>query len=295
MALEFTCVADLHCRIGEEPRLRRADEPALFRRYPEPQDLCLRAFDRRALPSWSFESEVGSMGLTASGALVVALRHSVILFDPDERAARRSLHDRGGGRGEDASQRRTRRAGRRVLGRQHGRPAGEGADRGALPRRSLGTRWSARWKGSSSPTASPGRRTARSCSTPIRAGPGSTAGASTARPARCPGATRFAAPDDTVGRPDGGSLRRGRVLLERRRLRPAGSTVSPPTARLVDSFVVPVPAPTMPCFGGEDFRTLYLTNLTEGRAPEALAKAPAAGGLLAAALTGCRFPVLAVP
>jgi sugar lactone lactonase YvrE len=39
----------------------------------------------------------------------------------------------------------------------------------------------------------------------------------------------------------------------------------------------------MPCFGGADFRTLFVTSLREGRAPEILDKAPASGGVLLAA------------
>ena len=58
---------------------------------------------------------------------------------------------------------------------------------------------------------------------------------------------------------------------------------------------MPVVAPTMPVFGGTDFRTLYLTSLREGRDEELLAKAPLTGGLLAAPAAGRRIPVLAIP
>ena len=68
-----------------------------------------------------------------------------------------------------------------------------------------------------------------------------------------------------------------------------------PDGSLPNRFELPVPAPTMPCFGGADFRTLYVTSLTEGRAPALLAKRPAAGGLFAAQGAGRRFPSLAVP
>ena len=46
----------------------------------------------------------------------------------------------------------------------------------------------------------------------------------------------------------------------------------------------------MPCFGGPDFRTLYLTSLREGRAEDALAKAPWTGGLVAAPAPVAGFP-----
>ena len=51
---------------------------------------------------------------------------------------------------------------------------------------------------------------------------------------------------------------------------------------LVEWHPLPVPFPTMPCFGGADFRTLFLTSMTEGRPPEILQKAPLSGALLAA-------------
>jgi sugar lactone lactonase YvrE len=38
----------------------------------------------------------------------------------------------------------------------------------------------------------------------------------------------------------------------------------------------------MPCFGGPDFRTLYLTSLRGSHPPEVLARAPLSGALLAA-------------
>ncbi len=81
MALEFTCVADLHCRVGESPVYDERTNRLYF------VDILSRKIYAFApstgdIAAWSFESEVASMGLTASGALVVALRHSVILFDP---------------------------------------------------------------------------------------------------------------------------------------------------------------------------------------------------------------------
>ena len=81
MALNFTCFADIRCRVGESPlydertsRLYFVDilSRLLYCRDPESVDL----------RTWSFESEVCSLGLTASGRLVVALRDSVVMFDP---------------------------------------------------------------------------------------------------------------------------------------------------------------------------------------------------------------------
>ncbi len=105
---------------------------------------------------------------------------------------------------------------------------------------------------------------------------------------------RLATLDDKVGRPDGGccdaegfywsaGVSAGRL----NRFAPDGS--------LADSFALPVPAPTMPCFGGPDFRTLYLTSLTEGRSAEVLAKSARRRRDHRGQVAGCRFPVVAVP
>ena len=82
MPLSFTLLADLKCRIGESPVYdERAD--ALFL-----VDILGRQIHRIQFPdgevrSWTFETEVGSLGLAASGKLVLALRQEVVLFDPE--------------------------------------------------------------------------------------------------------------------------------------------------------------------------------------------------------------------
>ena len=106
--------------------------------------------------------------------------------------------------------------------------------------------------------------------------------------------TRFATLDEATGRPDGGSCDAEGFYWS------AGVSAGrlnrfAPDGRLVESYDVPVAAPTMPCFGGPDFRTLYLTSLREGRSEELLAKAPLSGGAARRARARRRFPVLAVP
>src|SRR5215207_5164250 len=85
MALDFTCLADLKCRIGESPVYDERTNRLYF------VDILSRTVYRldlasNDLASWTFESEVGSIGLAASGRIVVALRHSVLLFDPASEA-----------------------------------------------------------------------------------------------------------------------------------------------------------------------------------------------------------------
>ncbi len=81
------------------------------------------------------------------------------------------------------------------------------------------------------------------------------------------------------GRPDGAAVdaegfywvamyEGGRLL----RLDPAG--------RIVGDWPLPVRCPTMPCFGGEDLRTLYLTSARHGRPADELVACPASGHVL---------------
>ena len=53
---------------------------------------------------------------------------------------------------------------------------------------------------------------------------------------------------------------------------------------------LPVRCPTMPCFGGDDLRTLYVTTSREKRPPAELAAQPWAGHVLQ-----CRVDVPGLP
>jgi sugar lactone lactonase YvrE len=50
-----------------------------------------------------------------------------------------------------------------------------------------------------------------------------------------------------------------------------------PTGQLLQEFPVPAQCPTMPCFGGDDLKTLYLTTASHGRPAEELARLPDSG------------------
>ena len=52
-----------------------------------------------------------------------------------------------------------------------------------------------------------------------------------------------------------------------------------PDGRLLAEFATPVPCPTMPCFGGEDLQTLYLTSARHHRSAAELQAFPLSGGL----------------
>lgn len=85
---------------------------------------------------------------------------------------------------------------------------------------------------------------------------------------------------DYGGRPDGAAvdaegcywvaMYEGQRLL---RLAPDGT--------LLDALVLPVRCPTMPCFGGADLKTLYVTTARQGRPEAELLEQPMAGCVLA--------------
>lgn len=279
MSLAFACIADLKCRLGESPVYDEKAERLWFVDIPS-RRLHLRALADGAMRAWDFDSEVCSLGLAASGRLVIALRDAIILFDP-ESGARQELCR------IEAERPQTRLNDGKVgpdgafwVGsmddRRDKEPIGalyrvDGA--GNVERKvegltiSNGLAWTAdgeimlhadsrgpwidrwrfdRWTGAISDRG------------------------------------RFAEPDDSVGRPDGGSFdaegfywSAGVSAGRLNRFAPDGS--------IAEWHALPVPAPTMPCFGGRDFRTLYLTSLREGRPPELIERAPLSGGLFEAA------------
>jgi sugar lactone lactonase YvrE len=54
-----------------------------------------------------------------------------------------------------------------------------------------------------------------------------------------------------------------------------------PTGQVLAEVKTPVPCPTMPCFGGPDLKTLFITTSRQGRSAQELAQYPGAGCVLA--------------
>ena len=280
MTLDFTCIADLKCRVGESPVYDERTEPALLRRYPEPHGLSRSTLASGDLASWTFESEVGSLGLAASGR------------------ARRGA----------ARQRHPLRSGDRRRGRS------SAASRRNRPETRLNDGRSARTARSGSAAWTTGRKRSRSARSTASIRPARSSARSRAcrlqrprldRRRRDHVPRRFArALDRSLAlRP----LDRGDVgahaLRRRSTRRPAGRTAaaatprvstgapaSPPgastasrrTAVCAEAYDVPVPAPTMPCFGGAGF-------------PHALPDQPARGALRRSCCEARRSPARCSP
>jgi sugar lactone lactonase YvrE len=89
-----------------------------------------------------------------------------------------------------------------------------------------------------------------------------------------------ARPDEGVGRPDGAAADVEGYYWS------AGISAGvlnrwAPDGRLDRAIPLPCASPTMPCFGGADLRTIFVTSLRHGLSADVLAAAPLSGGIFA--------------
>ena len=292
MNLAFTCIADLKCRTGESPVYDERTGRLYFVDIPS-RRLYAIALPRGEPRFWTFESEVCSLGLAASGRLVVALRDSVILFDPatESREEIASIeadvpHTRlnDGKVGPDGAfwvgsldERPAEAADRRALSR---RCFGEGGAQGRGPRHLQRPRLDGRRRGH----------------VPFRFAPGLDRPLAFRPPARRDQRTAPVSPRSTR-RPAGPTAAPAtpRAFTGAPASPPDASTASRPTERLAATHEVPVPAPTMPCFGGPDFRTLYRHQPARRALARGSGSRAAIGRIVRRRGARRRFPALAVP
>lgn len=64
-----------------------------------------------------------------------------------------------------------------------------------------------------------------------------------------------------------------------------------PSGQVLSEVKTPVPCPTMPCFGGADLKTLFMTSSRQGRSAQELAQYPQAGCLFAMRVEVAGLPV----
>lgn len=288
--IEFEPLNAVRCKLGEGPVYDERNGALLY------CDILNRMIFRHtlangALAQWAFPSEVGSLGIARSGKLVVALRHVVGLFDTDgetfeeiasieaERGTETRLND--GKVGPDGafwvgtmddrslsvreplgSLYRVTRDGRvekKIEGLMVSNGLAWTPDGRTMFHSDSSGRWLDRWDFEPA-TGVIGNR------------------------------TRIAEGiEEEAGRPDGGAADAEGYYWS------AGVSAArlnryDRDGRIVASYPVPVAAPTMPCFGGPDGRTLFVTSLRVGRSDELLAKYPLTGITIAG-----RSPVAGAP
>ncbi len=64
-----------------------------------------------------------------------------------------------------------------------------------------------------------------------------------------------------------------------------------PAGELLDELALPAQCPTMPCFGGDDGRTLYVTTASHGRGAQELVRYPLSGCVLSTRMDVPGLPV----
>lgn len=245
--------------------------PAVFR-----LDWPSRAVTRHDMPA-----PVGSIGLTATGRLVTALRTGVHLFDPDTRALEFLVHPEPD----------------RPMNRMNDGKVGPdgcfwvGSMHDAVPREPTGALYRVTPEGSSTLVVE-GLRVSnglawsadgRTLYHADSSGGYVKAYAFDASTGAISDPRTIATFADVDGWPDGAAVDEeghywsaGVTAGCLNRIAPTGA---------VATFAVPAPAPTMPCFGGPDGRTLFVTSLAKDQ--------PA--GRVAGTLLACEAPIGGVP
>lgn len=233
--------------------------------------------DTGARRVWRFDSEVGSLGLARSGRLVVALRKRVILFETEtgredqvaeiepEIPMTRTNDGKVGPDGAfwvgTMDERPDRqpiaalyrvaadgRVERKVDGLKVSNGLAWSADGRTMFHSDSRGPWIDRWRFDPATGAISERR-------------------------------RIVELDEAEGRPDGGACDVEGGYWS------AGISAAclnrfSPDGKLLLKIPLPVPAPTMPCFGGEDMRRLFVTSLSVNLGEAALAAQPLAGAVL---------------
>ncbi|MEX2517794.1 MAG: SMP-30/gluconolactonase/LRE family protein [Paracoccaceae bacterium] len=273
----FTCFDDCRCELSESP-VWDARTGLLYWVDIPGRAVYARAVDGGETRKYDFEADVGSIGLTESGKLVVACGWSVLLFDPA-----------GGTRETIASITPPEWSGRlndgKVgpdgafwVGAVHGVPFAEMEPVASLYRVTPGgveTVLDGGLKVSNSLAWSPDGSImyhGDSIASWVKrhrfsAGTGAMSGA---RP--------FISPAEEDGRPDGAAVDMDGNFWS------AGVSAGvlncyAPDGTLLRKFETPAAHPTMPCFGGADMRTLYLTSHRQRMTEAALAAKPMSGSV----------------
>lgn len=285
--LDFQPIGETRCQLGEGPVYDDRRETLWY------CDIVGRAIHAHDLQSgeeksWSFDSEVGSLGLCESGRLVVALRSRVGLFDPESGSfdeIARIEDDIADTRLNDGK-----------VGPDGAFWVGTMDDGNAKPRRTIGALYRVDASGnvdrkveglavSNGLAWSPDERVMyHSDSSAPRIDRWDF------DPATGTIANRklFAEPGDETGRPDGAAVDADGYYWS------AGVSAGrlnrfSPIGELVEQQAVPVAAPTMPCFAGPGLTRLFVTSLI--RDPAALQSHPLTGIVVSAASAVAGAPV----
>lgn len=272
----FRCVLDLRAALGESPTWS-VDEQALY--FVDIVAPALVRFDPATgvHTSMAMPSSIGCFGLRERGGFVVALRDGIWLADAHGRLEHRlagAPYDPAHHRFNDG---RVDRQGRFWVGSMNEKRDAPSAALYRLERDGSLARVLDGVIVSNGVAWSPDGRTMYHADTPAHTVRAYDFDPATGVPS---GGRVFARWHGDTDRPDGAAVdsagnywiafyRGGKVLQ-----------VSP-QGRVLREVPFPAQCPTMPCFGGPDLRTLYVTSARRDRPADELARYPQSGGLFA--------------
>jgi sugar lactone lactonase YvrE len=279
--MEFLPFNDVCCELGESPvyddrtdALYQCDITAMtVHRFPLGGD---------AASVWSFPTEVGAIGLAESGKVVVALRHSVVLFDPARGVSQPVAEvDAALGPTTRLNDGKVGPDGAFWIGSMDERPRPVSDPQGALYRVTadgcVERKVTGLFTSNGLAFAPDGRHMFHTDSYGRwidRWDFDAATGAISNR-------TRIAEMTEESGRPDGGATDADGNYWS------AGVSAQcvnkfAPDGKLLETHALAVAAPTMPCFAGRNLKRLFVTSSRQGRSAELLARFPLSGITLVA-------------
>lgn len=284
---EVEFVVQDRCVLGECPNWDAENNRLLWADILG-QKIHALSFDTGARESWSFESEVGCFGLTDQGRWVIALKSDVILFNPATGVREKIVEVDGGNAMSRTNDGKIGPDGAFWVGTMDQnaekqpvaglfRVTGEGAVEHKVGgvKISNGLAWSP-----------DGRFMYHSDSR----GPWVNRWSFDAQSGEISKCARFLDLDDTLGRPDGAATdvegcywSAGVSAGNLNRFAPDGT--------ILMSIPLPVPNPTMPCFGGPDMKTIFVTSHSENYDAQKLKDHPDAGKVMALRVDVAGVPV----
>jgi sugar lactone lactonase YvrE len=275
MTLEFKPLNDTRCTLGEGPVFDDRRDALWWCDIAERRVHAFRFHESRT-ETYRFDSEVGSIGIAETGRLVVALRNEVGLFDPESGIFERIAEIEAGNPDTRLNDGKVGPDGAFWVGTMDDRNLPRKEPLGSLYRVDASGKVERKIEDvivSNGLAFSPDGRTMFHSDS---RGMWIDRWNFDAATGEISGRKRIAVLDDETGRPDGGATDATGAYWS------AGVSAArlnrfSPEGELLESYPVPVAAPTMPCFGGPGLTQLYVTSLRVGRAPELLERYPLTG------------------
>lgn len=258
MTHKFETWIDFPLQIGESPVWDEERGVLWFVDIPKPAIYCLDPHSRR-VSTHIMPSLIASLGIAAHGKLIIAMRNGIHLWDPSTGRLEYMVHPEPELHVNRLNDGKVGPDGCFWVGSMHD----------AIPREPTGNLYRITPEGSCTKILSGLRVSNGLAWSPD----GKTMYHSDSRgpyiqlfdfdPATgaVSNGRTFAEPDVSAGLPDGGAIDLDGVYWS------AGITAGvlnrfAPDGKLLEVIELPVAAPTMPCFGGTDMRTMFITSLT---------------------------------